>query len=30
MGMALIAASGAWLIWNHHASAPPKSQIKAR
>jgi len=30
VGMALIASSGAWLIWNHHASPPPKSQVEAR
>ena len=30
MGMALIASSGAWLIWNHHASTPQKTQIDGR
>jgi drug/metabolite transporter (DMT)-like permease len=30
IGMALIAASGAWLIWNHHASTPQESQMEAR
>ena len=30
MGMALIASSGAWLIWNHHASASQESQMEAR
>jgi drug/metabolite transporter (DMT)-like permease len=30
IGMALIASSGAWLIWNHHANSPSKSQIEAR
>jgi drug/metabolite transporter (DMT)-like permease len=30
IGMILIASSGAWLIWNHHASAPPKAQVDGR
>jgi drug/metabolite transporter (DMT)-like permease len=30
MGMALIASSGAWLIWNHHASTLQESQMEAR
>jgi drug/metabolite transporter (DMT)-like permease len=30
IGMALIAASGAWLIWNHRASTPKKPKIKTR
>jgi drug/metabolite transporter (DMT)-like permease len=30
IGMALIAASGAWLIWNHHSSTPQESQVEAR
>lgn len=30
IGMALIASSGAWLIWHHHASNLQKSQMEAR
>jgi len=30
IGMILIASSGAWLIWNHHASLPPKAPVDER
>jgi drug/metabolite transporter (DMT)-like permease len=30
IGMILIASSGVWLIWNHHASAPKKAKANRR